>query len=109
MADQSAPIGELRKDFDRLRTVLFERLRTQSSNFNYTGECDPSAWSGVEPREAYASRRTPAKGRGVHGTLIWKRRSRFESGNQRGAVAVLRGRNFLDLTVEHARKAHQHF
>jgi hypothetical protein len=38
MADQATPIGELRKDFDRLRTVLFKRLRTQSSNFNYKGK-----------------------------------------------------------------------
>jgi hypothetical protein len=41
LAAQLAPIGELRKDFDRLRTVLFKRLRTQSSNFNYTGKRKP--------------------------------------------------------------------
>ena len=41
MAVQLAPIGELRKDLDRLRTVLFTRLRTQSSNFNYTGKRKP--------------------------------------------------------------------
>ena len=48
VAGQPAPIGELRKDFDRLRTVLFKRLRTQSSNFNYKGKRKSHRRSGVD-------------------------------------------------------------
>jgi hypothetical protein len=56
MADQPGPIEELRKDFDRLRTVLFTRVRTQSSSFNYKGKRNSLARERVEPRQAHAPR-----------------------------------------------------
>lgn len=82
MAGHPAPIGELRKDFDRLRTVLFERLRTQSSNFNYKGKRKPPPGAEQNPKEEHTPQHTrPPWRMALRMIQLGRNECSFDSGN----------------------------